>query len=281
MLQQAAKEMVGQGRQSRRPLGIGEEIVASGIPQGGVQMGTVAGQVRQGLGPEAGSQAMAFGDRRHHHPKKGMAIGCQQRTCKGPVDFELAVGIFMVSLIRAPAQLLHAIQQFGDQRVMAHQGQLVVAGFALPVAAIGDDIGSFFEQKELRFNPGAQLQPQGCGALQLALQHQPRRLLQGHSPHLQVGGHPGHLGLPGQHHQAGGIGDCQHIRVGRRHRQPGGETGESRPALGQVGGGSSGHELGPLHPEQIAERKQEMADAMGGGEADQIVHGDEIRELLS
>ena len=111
----------------------------------------------------------------------------------------------------------------------------------------------------------------------MGLQHPPWRLLQGHPVHRQVGGHPGHLGLPGQHHQAGRIGNRQHIRVGRCHRQPGGKTGEARPVFGKVGGGGDGHELGPLHAEQIRERKQEMANAMGGSKADQIVHGNSLR----
>ncbi len=44
---------------------------------------------------------------------------------------------------------------------MAHQGQLVVAGFALPVAPIGDGIGPVFQQDELRFDAGAKVQSQG------------------------------------------------------------------------------------------------------------------------
>jgi hypothetical protein len=101
-------------------------------------MAAVAGEGGEGLGHEAGAQALLLGHRLHHHLEEGMAIGGGEGLGEGPVDLELAIGILVVSLVRAPAQLLHRREQGPDQAEAAHQGQLVVAGFLLVVGRIGD-----------------------------------------------------------------------------------------------------------------------------------------------
>ncbi len=202
-----------------------------------------------------------------------MAVGRDQGIGIGPVDLELAVGILVVGLIGPPAQRFHALQQFGDQRVLPHQRQLVVAGLALLIEAIGDAAPLRIHQEELGFHPGAEVQPLREGPLQLHLQHPSRGGLQPASVRPQIGGHPGHRGLPGQHHQAAGIGQGQHIAVGGAAGQPGREAGESGTGRGQLPHRRGRHEFGALHAEEIAEREQEMVDAVVGGVAGQVGHG--------
>lgn len=237
-----------------------------------MQVGAVAGEGRDRLGLEAHPHPMAFRQGGRHHAEEGVAVGGQQRFGVGPVQFELAIGVLVIGLVRPPAEALHAVQQFADQRVVAHQGQLVVAGLGLPVEAIGDGVPFRVHQEELRLDAAAELQAHGRRPGDLTLEHPARRLLQHLALHLQIGGHPGHVRLPGEHHQAGDIGDRQHVRIGRGHVEPGGETGEAGPGSGQFGRRGRRHQLGPLHPEQVAEGEEEVADAMGGGEAGQIGH---------
>ena len=103
-----------------------------------VQVGAAAGELGEGLGPEAHPSAQRFRHRLGHHPEEGVAVGGHQGVREGPVDLELAVGILVIGLIRPPAQLLHRFEQAADQLELAHQRQLVVAGFALGVVDIGD-----------------------------------------------------------------------------------------------------------------------------------------------
>ena len=273
MGQQTGEELITEGGEPELAGGIGEQVGALAAPEGDVQVGAVAGELIEGLGLEAGPQAVAFSQGGHHHAEEGVAVCGGEGVIEGPVDLELTVGVLVVGLIRTPAQGLHRLQQFGDQGVAAHQRQLVVAGFLAGVSGVGDGIGERIEQEELGLHAGAQMQPLGRGPLQLALQHQARRLRQRHAAHRQIGGHPGHLRLPGQLGEAGGIGAGQHVGVGRGHLQPGGETGEARATRRQFGRGGGRHQLGALHPEQVAEGEEEMAHPVMGGEGGEVGHG--------
>ena len=173
VFQQAAQELVGEAGQPQGAAGI-DKAVASAIPEGEVQVAAVAGELGKGFGPEAGPQAVALRQGGHHHPKECMPIGGGERIGKGPVDLKLAVGVFVIGLVGSPAKTLHRLQDLADQRIVTHQGQLVVAGFALLVGRIADRLATGIQQEKLRFHAGHQAQAQGLGALQLPLQHPPR-----------------------------------------------------------------------------------------------------------
>jgi hypothetical protein len=49
-------------------------------------------------------------------------------SSKVPVHLELAVGVLVVVLVRAPAEFQHVVADLGDHVVAAHQCLLVVAG---------------------------------------------------------------------------------------------------------------------------------------------------------
>ena len=173
MFQQAAQELVGEAGEPQGTAGI-DKPVAAAIPEGEVQVAAVAGELGKGFGPEAGPQAMALRQGGHHHPKEGMPIGGGERIGKGPVDLKLAVGVLVVGLVRSPAKTLHRLQDFTDQRIVTHQGQLVVAGFALLVGRIANGLAAGIEEKKFRLHAGLEAQAEGLGALQLPLQHPPR-----------------------------------------------------------------------------------------------------------
>ena len=65
-----------------------------------------------------------------------MPICGEQCIVVVPVHFELAVGIFVIILIRAPAQLDHTVADLTDHIVAAHQGRLVVTRLTLGVVRI-------------------------------------------------------------------------------------------------------------------------------------------------
>ena len=142
-----------------------EQVAAVAIPQRPMQMGAVAGEPGDRLGIEAHRAAVLLSQAGGHHLEEGMAIGGGEGFGVGPVEFELAVGVFMVGLIGGPAQLLHRADQLTDQRIAAHQGQLVVAGFGLMIQPIGHAALEWIEQEELRLDAAAELKSQSRSSL--------------------------------------------------------------------------------------------------------------------
>ena len=278
MGEQAAEEVIGQGRKTLLAGRLVEEVAAA-LPERDMQVGAITGEALDRLGIKAHAAAVLLRQGGGHHLEEGVAIGGGEGIGVGPVQLELAIGILVIGLIGPPAQLLHGADQFADQRVAPHQAQLVVAGLRLTIEAVGHTALLGIEQEELRLHTAAELKAEGFGPLQLLLEHPPRRLLQRRALHHQIGGHPGHIPLPGQHHQASRIGQGQHIGIGRGEMQPGREARKARPAFRQGRHGRSRHQLGPLHAEQVGEGEEHMAQATVGNDVGQVVHR-EVLEIL-
>ena len=68
-----------------------------------------------------------------------------QRVIEFPIHFELAIGVFMIVLIRAPAQRQHIIANFADHLIAAHHGLLIIAGFCGGIEWIADLIALWRE----------------------------------------------------------------------------------------------------------------------------------------
>ena len=273
MGQQAGQKVVRQAGEPQGTGGIGEQVAALQVPEGEVGVAAVAGEFGHGLGHEAGPHALRFGQGFDHHLEKGVAIGRYQGLGEGPVHLKLAIGVLVVGLVRPPAELLHALEQGTDQGKAAHQRHLVVAGFALVIVGIGRACAGGIEQEKLGLHATAQLKAQGGGPLPLALQQAPRALLHRHAIEAEVGRHPAHLGLPGQGHQAGGIGDRHHIAIGGRQIEPGGKAGKTSPRPSHRSHRRGRHQLGALHPEQIREGHQQKTQALIANQAGEIGHG--------
>ena len=259
----AAQEVIGQLGEAHLVLLVEEEVLlASLVPDRDVGMATIAGQVGEGLGHKGGAQAVVLGDRFDHELEEGLAVGLNQAVAVVPVHLELAIGVLVVVLIRPPAERLHVIADLGDHIVAPHQGGLIVAGFRLGIALIRDCAAVGIDQKELVLRTGHHAVAGLLGLLDLPFEHNTRRGLHRLAVHPEIGGQPSHLRLPGQHDQAVGVGDPEHVRVGRRHVEPGGEAGEARAVLLHVADGGGGHQLGPQDAEEVDEADQKILYAL-------------------
>ena len=67
-----------------------------------------------------------------------MAVRRDEGLIKVPVDLELAVGVLVVGLVRAPAQRFHGRHDLGDDVEAPHQRHGVVARLARRVEGVGD-----------------------------------------------------------------------------------------------------------------------------------------------
>ena len=100
---------------------------------------------------------MLLRDRFHHVFEERVPVRRLQRGIVFPVHFELAVGILVIVLIRLPAERDHAVADFGDDFVAAHQRLLVVARLGLGIGAVGNRLAVRLDQKIFAFDAGLQL----------------------------------------------------------------------------------------------------------------------------
>ena len=200
-------------------------------------MAAVAGQAGERLRHEGGAQAVLLGDRLDHELEEGVPVGGDQRVVEVPVHLELAVGVLVVVLVRAPAELQHVVADLGDDVVAAHQRLLVVAGLRLRCRMSSEiAVPSGVIRKNSASTPVLTCRPclgrlgdarffstsRGACATVLAVHH-------------AVGGDPGDLRLPRQLDDRLRIGHAEQVGMGRRHVEPGGEAGEAGAVLLHVG----------------------------------------------
>jgi hypothetical protein len=173
-MQQASDELVRRARQAELAIAIAKEVlVLLPVPEGDMHVAAVSGKVREGLGHEGGSQIVRFGQRLHHVFEECVAIGSGERVAIRPVHLELAVGVLVIILVRAPIESEHTVADLADQVVAAHQRLLVVARFALPVPAVADRAAVARQHEELALDARLHAVSQLGGALELAREHAP------------------------------------------------------------------------------------------------------------
>ena len=233
-------------------------------------MAAIAGEVGEGLGHEGRAVAVALGDRLDHELEEGVPVRGDQAIVVLPVHFELAVRVLVVVLVGLPAELDHRVADLADDVEAAHQRGLVVAGLLLHVPGIGDRHFVLREQEILALDAGLHPVSGGVRALDLALQHHPGRGFDRGAVHPQIGGEPADLAVPGKLDQALRVGDGEHVGIGGRHVEPGGETREAGALLLHVGDGARRHQLRSQHAEQVDEADQEIADALVLGHRGEI-----------
>ena len=73
-----------------------------------------------------------------------------------PINFELAVGIFVIILVWTPTHLFQRRTNFRDDIVSTHKCGLVVTRFFLNITFIGNGGTIFIDEMELRFDAGFQ-----------------------------------------------------------------------------------------------------------------------------
>ena len=135
----AAEEIVALLRQSHLVGAVEEHVGRAGlVPDRDVDVAAVAGETGERLGHERRAQAVLLGDRLDHELEERVPVGGDERVVEVPVHLELAVGVLVVVLVRAPAELQHVVADFGDDVVAAHQRLLVVAGLDGVILVVGD-----------------------------------------------------------------------------------------------------------------------------------------------
>src|SRR2546422_8253964 len=74
-------------------------------------MSSIAGEMAEGFGHEGGPQTLLLGHRTHHPFEKGVAVSSGHGIRVKPVDFKLAICVFVIVGIWAPTQLFHVADQ--------------------------------------------------------------------------------------------------------------------------------------------------------------------------
>ena len=173
-MQDTAQEVVGKRRHAELVIAVEQAFLARLVPQRGMAVAAIAGEMQERLGHERCPQPVLLGDRLGHDLEEGVPVRGFQAVAEVPVHLELAVGVLMVVLIGIPAQTNHGVADFRNHVIAAHQGGLVVAGLFLDVARIGDVGAVFRNQVILALNAGLEHVAHFPGGLDLALQHDPR-----------------------------------------------------------------------------------------------------------
>mmetsp|Transcript_16693 Transcript_16693/g.67333 ORF Transcript_16693/g.67333 Transcript_16693/m.67333 type:complete len:373 (+) Transcript_16693:236-1354(+) len=102
-----------------------------GVVQRDVGVAARARAVGEGLGHEGDAAAEVLGEGARHVLEENDAVGRLERVGVVPVDFELAVGVLVVGLVRPPAQGVHRLRQLGHEIVASHERVRVVARLGL------------------------------------------------------------------------------------------------------------------------------------------------------
>jgi hypothetical protein len=180
-------------------------------------MAAIPGEVGEGFGHEGGTEVVFFGDRLDHVLKKGVAIGGDEGVGISPVHLKLTVGVFVIVLVGSPTEGQHDIANFGNHVKAAHEGLLVVAGFAGGIAGVRQLGAVGAQQEKFTLHPCFDAIAEGFGLAEDVLEDKARGLSEGLAFHEDVGGHPGDFGFPGELEEAGAIGEGEDIRVGGGH----------------------------------------------------------------
>ena len=177
-----------------------EQVLARGqIRQGHVVVRAAAGALRRRLGHEGGKGTVLAGDLVGHHAEEHEAVGHGQRVGVLEVGFELAVGVFMVERVHAPAHLVHGFHQLIDHRQIVHQQTRVVAGLGrgIAIAERGEAaVRRVLEQEELGLDAEVEGVAQRCGGFGLALEDAARAGVEGLAVQVEVAGEPGEIAVP-------------------------------------------------------------------------------------
>ena len=235
-------------------------------------MTSVTGEIGERFGHESRPQAVLLGDRLGHVLEEDVTVGGDETIGVLPIHFELAVRVFMVVLVGTPAKLQHRVADFADDVVVPHQCGLVVAGFGLAIALVGDAAPVGRDQEIFGLDAGFHRITELGGTRDLAFKHDTRRRRDLAPIHPQIRRQPRDLRLPRQPHQTIGVRHGEHIGVGGRHVEPGGKPGKPGASALHLTNRLCRDELGPQPAEKIDEADQEVFYFSLFGDFRQIDH---------
>ena len=127
-----------------------------------------------------------------------MTVSGDQNIGKFPVHFKLAIGVFVVVLVRAPAQIKHIVANLADHIIAPHHRLLIIAGLFGCIIGIADFITLGGHEEKLCLDPGFDVQPLAGRFVNQTAQHITRGLRHIFAFHHAIGRHPGDLGFPWQ-----------------------------------------------------------------------------------
>ena len=157
---------------------------------------------------------MLFSNRFCHKFKKAMFIRCDHSIVKFPVHLKLAVGIFMVVLIRAPVKIEHVIADFPDHIITAHHRLLIITWLFGSIIGIGNLVAVWGEQKIFSLDTGLDMHTFGGGLVNQTLQHIARCLINTFAFHHTICCHPCNIRLPRQLDDRCRIWNRKHVWMG-------------------------------------------------------------------
>ena len=91
--------------------------------------------------------------------KKRMFVRGGQRVIELEVHLELAIRVFVVVLIGAPAEAKHIVANLGNHVIAPHHGLLVIAGLVGDILWVGYFGAIGICQEKLGLDPGFHAQP--------------------------------------------------------------------------------------------------------------------------
>ena len=213
---------------------------------------SIAGEMAEWFGHEGGPQTLLLGHRTHHPFEKSVAVSRGHGIRVEPVDFKLAIGVFVIVGIGAPTQLLHVADQGGHHVEVVVERSKIVAGLPGRIGGIPWNVLPILlllEQHELRFHAHMEDVTLLTKAFELASQNRAGTIGPRLSVHVQVAGHPGDGFAPRQYRQGTEIGNAHHVGVLRTLVEvAGGKARESCALLLHLFRVGCGHHLGFWRP---------------------------------
>ena len=205
---------------------------------------------------------MLFSNRFCHKFKEAVFISCGHGVIKFPVHFKLAIGIFMIILIRTPPKIEHVITNLFDHIIPAHHRLLVIAWLFSCIIWVGNLVSIRRQQKILSLNPSFYMHAFSGSLVNQTLQHIARSLINLFAFHHTIRRDPCDIWLPWQFNNRCRIRHRQHIWMSWRKIQPCRKPGKSSPILLHFGNSLCRHQFCTLSSEQVGERDHKIFDTL-------------------
>ncbi len=198
-----------------------------------MEVGAVAGQVRERLRHEGRDQAALLGHRLDHVAVEDGAVAGGQRVGVGEVLLELPVRVLVIGRVHLPPERVHVTDHVGDEVERAGQRPDVVAGLLEGVEGVGEldpAVVGLPHQEVLELTADLELESGLARAIDLAAQNRARAV----GPRLTldrgVAREPADLRPPGELDERPDVRDRDQVGVvGRLADVPRREPREPRP----------------------------------------------------
>src|ERR1700734_2500023 len=101
-----------------------------------MHMSAIAGEMPEWFRHKRRQKASLFGHSTYHPLKKRVPVRSGHRIGIGPVNFELAIRVFMIPGVGIPPKLLHECDHLGHELEISEESAQVVTGFGERIQAV-------------------------------------------------------------------------------------------------------------------------------------------------